>query len=52
MNKPTTKQREYRPSPQMQVNLQRAAKLYPHRLITQQGVGNGTEYGHGFGRGR
>lgn len=42
----------YRPNAQMSINQQRAAELYPHRLITPEGVGNGIEYGHGFGRGK
>lgn len=35
----------YRPSPQMQINQQRAAELYPHRLITPDGIGNGIDHG-------
>ena len=41
----------YSPGPQMQMNLERSAKVYPHRLITPKSVGNGTERAHGFGRG-
>lgn len=71
MNKPTTKQREYRtppmsdrelsalrakagkdgysPGPQMQINLERAAKVYPHRLIAPKGIGNEPVFQRGFG---
>lgn len=34
----------YHPSPQMQMNLERSAKVYPHRLITPEGVGNYREF--------
>lgn len=50
--KPLHKQGTYRPSAQMSINQQRAAELYPHRLITPAGIGNGAEFAHGFGRGR
>lgn len=52
MNKQKPRNREYRTPPQLRLNQERAAKLYPHRLITPKGVGNGTEGIHGFGRGR
>lgn len=40
-----------RTSPQLSINMARAAEVYPHRLITPKSVGNGTERVHGFGRG-
>lgn len=43
--KPLHKQGTYKPSPQMSINQQRAAELYPHRLITPDGVGNGIDQG-------
>lgn len=45
------KRRTYRHSAQMRINQTRTSELYPHRLITPYGVGNGTERAHGFGRG-
>lgn len=33
--------------PQMAINFARAAELYPHRLITPKGIGNGQDYGQG-----
>lgn len=36
--------REYKPSPQLSINQQRAAEVYPHRLITPTGTGNYREF--------
>src|SRR5690606_570473 len=43
--RPLHAQGVYRPSVQMSINQARAAELYPHRLYTPQGVGNGIDYG-------
>ncbi|NYT25374.1 hypothetical protein H0A73_17375 [Alcaligenaceae bacterium] len=43
--RPVSEQGQYRPSPQLTINQQRAAELYPHRLITPDGVGNGIDHG-------
>lgn len=43
--RPLHKQGTYKPSAQMSINQQRAAELYPHRLITPAGVGNGIDHG-------
>lgn len=37
-------------NPQMQMNLERSAKVYPHRLVTPKGTGNYREFGN-LGRG-
>ena len=47
---PLHKQGKYKPSAQMSINQQRAAELYPHRLITPTGTGNYREFGN-LGRG-
>jgi len=39
-----SQQKTYTPSPQLKANQERAAKLYPHRLITPGGIGNETQY--------
>lgn len=52
MNKQKPRNREYRTPLQLRLNQERAAKLYPHRLITPKGVGNGLEFAPGFDRGR
>lgn len=44
--------RPYQSGPQMSINQQRAAEVYPHRLITPDGVGNGREFAPGFDQGR
>lgn len=43
--KPLAQQGEYKPSSQMQINLERAAKVYPHSLITPNGIGNRANLG-------
>lgn len=45
------RQKQYRYSEQMKINLERAKKLYPHRLITPKGVGNEKEYSQYFRQG-
>jgi len=45
--RPLHEQGTYRPSPQMRINQDRAAEVYPHRLITPDGVGNGPECAQG-----
>lgn len=42
----------YSPGPQMQINLERAAKVYPHRLYTPDGVGNNKEFSPFYGEGK
>ena len=42
----------YAPSPQLSANFARASELYPHRLYTPNGIGNGVERQNGFGRGQ
>lgn len=36
----------YSPGPQMQINLERAAQVYPHKLKTPTGTGNYREFGN------
>lgn len=50
--KPLHAQGVYRPSPALSINMARAAQLYPHRLYTPDGVGNGREFALDFDRGR
>lgn len=38
--RPLQEQGVYRPSPALRENFRRAGELYPHRLITPEGVGN------------
>lgn len=38
--KPLENHGVYKPSHQMKINMERSAKLYPHKLITPKGVGN------------
>jgi len=45
--RPVSEQGQYRPSTQLRINLGRSAEVYPHRLITPRGVGNGVDIGHG-----
>lgn len=42
--RPLHAQGVYRPSQQMSINQARAAELYPHRLYTPVGIGNGIEH--------
>lgn len=44
--------KEYGSGPQMSINQARAAELYPNRLYTPAGIGNGLEFAPGFDRGR
>lgn len=44
--KPLHKQGTYKPSAQMQINLERSAKVYPHSLKTPTGTGNYREFGN------
>ena len=50
--RPLHAQGEYRPSPALSVNFARAGEVYPHRLYTPAGIGNGLEFAPGFDRGR
>lgn len=43
--RPLSKQGRYKTSAQMRINQQRAAEVYPHRLITPNGIGNGIDQG-------
>jgi len=36
----------------MQMNLERSAKVYPHRLITPVGTGNDKEFSPFYGEGK
>lgn len=44
--RPISEQGQYRPSPGLQMAFDRAAELYPHRIITPDAVGN--HRGHVF----
>lgn len=50
--RPLHAQGEYQPSPALSVNFARASEVYPHRLYTPAGIGNGLEFAPGFDRGR
>lgn len=50
--RPLHQQGTYRSSAQMRINQERTAQLYPHRLYTPDGVGNGREFAPGFDQGR
>ena len=41
----------WKPKGRLADNFARASEVYPHRLYTPNGVGNGVERAHGFGRG-
>lgn len=49
--RPLAKQGTYKPSAQMSINQQRAAEVYPHRLITPTGTGNYREFSDNARRG-
>lgn len=42
--RPLHAQGVYRPSVQMSINQARAAQVYPHRLMTANGIGNDTQH--------